>query len=133
MENLDTLVRQQLDDARASAHGRSAHLFLHDGPLRQTVIALLAGAELDEHNAPPAASLQVLRGRIRLTGPGGGQELTAGQIGPVPHARHGVQALDDAAVLLTAVTEVRRQPRPAGAGAGTGTATGAGTAVPTGG
>ncbi|MEU9124134.1 cupin [Streptomyces sp. NPDC048506] len=106
MDDLNALTRQQLDDARASAHGRSAHLFLHDGPLRQTVIALIGGAALDEHNAPPAASLQVLHGRIRLTGAGGGQVLKAGQVAMIPHARHGLEALEDAAVLLTAVTEV---------------------------
>ncbi|MFE7315476.1 cupin [Streptomyces sp. NPDC057555] len=111
MVNLETLVRDRLDDARAAAHGRSAHLVVHDGPLRQTVIALLADTMLDEHNAPPAASLQVLRGRVRLTGPGGGQELTAGQIEAIPHARHGLCALEDAVVLLTAVTEVR-EPAP---------------------
>ncbi|MGW5115496.1 cupin [Streptomyces noursei] len=117
MVNLETLVRDQLDDARASAHGRSAHLFVHDGPLRQTVIALLAGTELDEHNAPPAASLQVLRGRVRVTGPGGGQELTAGHVAATPHARHGLQALEDSVVLLTAVTEVRERARGVTAGA----------------
>ncbi|WP_107068260.1 cupin, partial [Streptomyces sp. CT34] len=113
MENLETLVRDQLDDARASAHGRSAHLFLHDGPLRQTVIALLAGTSLDEHNAPPAASLQVLRGRVRLTGTGWGQVLTAGQVTAIPHTRHGLTALDDSVVLLTAVTAVREPLRAA--------------------
>ncbi|GGU57694.1 hypothetical protein GCM10010211_23190 [Streptomyces albospinus] len=111
MENLETLIRDQLDDARASAHGRSAHLFLHDGPLRQTVIALLAGTSLDEHNAPPAASLHVLRGRVRLTWAGGGQVLIAGQVTAIPHTRHGLAALDDSVVLLTAVTAVR-EPAP---------------------
>ncbi len=128
MDDLSTLTRSQLDDARASAHGRSAHLFLHDGPLRQTVIALIAGAALDEHNAPPAASLQVLHGRVRLTGPGGGQELRAGQVAATPHERHGLQAIEDSVVLLTAVTEVparahRAVPAGAGAGAGAGTGT----------
>lgn len=106
MDNLNTLTRNQIDDARASAHGRSAHLFLHDGPLRQTVIALTAGSALDEHNAPPAASLQVLRGRVRLTGVAGQDELTAGQVTVLPHERHGLLAVEDSAVLLTAVTEV---------------------------
>ncbi|WP_438488099.1 cupin [Streptomyces sp. S186] len=117
MVNLEILVRDQLADARASAHGRSAHLFVHDGPLRQTVIALLAGTALDEHNAPPAASLQVLRGRVRLTGPGGGQELLAGHVTAIPHARHGLRALEDSVVLLTAVTEVPERPRHVAAGA----------------
>ncbi|MFI1204301.1 cupin [Streptomyces sp. NPDC020883] len=117
MVNLEILVRNQLDDARAAAHGRSAHLFVHDGPLRQTVIALLAGTALDEHNTPPAASLQVLRGRVRLTGPGGGQELLAGHVAALPHTRHGLRALEDSVVLLTAVTEVPERPRSVAAGA----------------
>lgn len=106
MDDLSALARQQLDDARASAHGRSGHLFLHDGPLRQSVIAMIAGTALDEHNTPPAASLQVLHGRVRVTGSGGGQELTAGQVAMSPRERNGLLALDDAAVLLTAVTEI---------------------------
>ncbi|MFF4949986.1 cupin [Streptomyces chattanoogensis] len=112
MNDLHTLTRDQIDDARASAHGRSAHLFLHDGPLRQTVIALIAGASLDEHNAPPAASLQVLKGRVRLTGPRGSQDLREGQVSAIPHGRHGLLALEDSAVLLTAVMTVA--PRPLG-------------------
>ncbi|WP_189097477.1 cupin [Streptomyces kronopolitis] len=121
MDDLSALARQQLDDARASAHGRSGHLFLHDGPLRQSVIALIAGTVLDEHNAPPAASLQVLHGRVRVTGSGGGQELTAGQVAMTPRERNGLMALDDAAVLFTAVTEIpdgeHRRPTAAVAGA----------------
>ncbi|MEU9114525.1 cupin [Streptomyces sp. NPDC048483] len=112
MNDLNTLVRDQIDDARASAHGRSAHLFLHDGPLRQTVIALIAGASLDEHNTPPAASLQVLKGRVRLTRARGNQELKAGQVAAISHERHGLLALEDSAVLLTAVMTVA--PRPLG-------------------
>ena len=52
--------------ARGSAH-RAASTLPHpvDG-LRQTLIALLAGAELGEHESPGPASLLVLRGRVRL-------------------------------------------------------------------
>ncbi|MFK8846559.1 MULTISPECIES: cupin [Streptomyces] len=107
MDDLSSLARRQLDDARASAHGRSAHLFLQDGPLRQTVIALIEGAALDEHVTPPAASLQVLHGRVRLTGTSDDRDLIAGQVMPVPHERHGLKALQDSAVLLTAVTATK--------------------------
>ncbi|MET9292502.1 cupin [Streptomyces sp. NPDC003077] len=104
MDDLTALTRQQLDDARASAHGRSAHLFLHEGPLRQTVIALIGGASLDEHNAPPAASLQVLHGHVRLTTPEGDRDLVTGHVIPIPQERNGLTALVDSAVLLTVVT-----------------------------
>ncbi|MBB4948353.1 quercetin dioxygenase-like cupin family protein [Kitasatospora gansuensis] len=90
--------------AAAAPHGRSAHLLLHDGVLRQTVIALTAGTALDEHNAPVAAALQVLRGRVSLTIAGRRVELTAGQLHPVPQERHGLLAHTDAVVLLTTVT-----------------------------
>ncbi|TSB16679.1 cupin [Streptomyces benahoarensis] len=119
VNDLKALVRDRLDDARASAHGRSAHLFLHDGPLRQTVIALLAGRALEEHNAPPAASLEVLHGRVRLTAPSGNRELVAGQIARIPQERHALHAVEDSAVLLTAVTAVPETPHPAPAGSAT--------------
>ncbi|WP_327351527.1 cupin [Streptomyces sp. NBC_01304] len=98
---------EHLAQARTDPHGRSAQLIVHDGALRQSVIALTAGTALDEHNTPPAASLQVLRGRVRLmTAAGAGTDLAAGQVGPVPKERHGLAALEDSAVLLTAVTAV---------------------------
>lgn len=106
MDNVAMLAREHLRKAADSEHGRSAHLFLHEGPLRQTVIALTAGSALDEHNAPVAASIHVLVGAVRITTPEGGTDVTEGQIEPIPQKRHGLTALEDAAILLTAVTEV---------------------------
>ncbi|MFE7409716.1 cupin domain-containing protein [Streptomyces laurentii] len=103
--DLAALADEHLKKARAASHGRSAHLVMHDGVLRQSVIALVAGAALDEHNAPPAASLQVLRGRVRLTTAGRSEELAAGQLQMIPKERHGLAALDDAVFLLTAVND----------------------------
>ncbi|MFE0100765.1 cupin [Streptomyces sp. NPDC059009] len=109
--DLTAIAEDHLAKARGAAHGRSAQLIVHDGPLRQSVIALASGAALDEHNTPPAASVAVLRGRVRLTMPdGGGTELAAGQLGQIPKVRHGLVALEDAAVLLTAVTAVAEAP-----------------------
>ncbi|MFD7863089.1 cupin [Streptomyces sp. NPDC057682] len=101
--DLNALADEHLAKARTSPHGRSAHLLLHEDPLRQTVIALTGGSALDEHNAPPAATLQVLRGAVRLTAPSGDVELASGRLHPIPQERHGLLALEDAVVLLTTV------------------------------
>ncbi|MCC8476309.1 cupin [Streptomyces globisporus] len=105
MDDLNVTAEEHLAAARASAHGRSAHLVLQEPPLRQTVIALTEGTALDEHNAPPAASLLVLRGSVRLTAASGDAELPAGTLHPIPQERHGLLALGDAVVLLTAVND----------------------------
>ncbi|MEU9860739.1 cupin [Streptomyces sp. NPDC047971] len=105
MHDLAALADEHLANARTAAHGRSAHVVVHDGVLRQSVIALLSGTALDEHNAPPAASLQVLRGRVRLTAAEWSEELSAGELQMIPKERHGLTALEDAVVLLTAVND----------------------------
>lgn len=99
------LARTHVAAAHESAHGRSAELVLHDGVLRQTVIALTAGSELGEHNAPHAASLFVLAGRVRVTGLDT-DEVSAGQLARITHERHAVVALEDSAFLLTTVTSL---------------------------
>ncbi|AKG42800.1 cupin [Streptomyces xiamenensis] len=107
--HLNALAEHHLDRARAAEHGRSAHLFLHDGPLRQSVIALTAGAELEEHNAPPAASLYLVRGAVQVVPAGDGAAgipLTEGEIMKIPQVRHSVVALEDAVLVLTSVTAV---------------------------
>ncbi|THV36434.1 cupin [Glycomyces buryatensis] len=104
MNVLTDLADEHLGLARAAAHGRSAHLLLHDGPLRQTLIALVGGESLSDHETPGAASLLVLRGRVRLTSSDGDTDLSEGTLEAVPDERHGLTALDDAVVLLTTVT-----------------------------
>ncbi|MFF9066468.1 cupin [Streptomyces sp. NPDC014891] len=102
--DLTALADEHMAAARIAPHGRSAHLIMHDGVLRQSVIALTAGTSLDEHNAPPAASLQVLRGRVNLTMAGRAEEMSAGILRMLTE-RHGITALDDSVVLLTAVND----------------------------
>ncbi|MGW6057627.1 cupin [Streptomyces sp. NPDC055189] len=92
--------------ARTATHGRSAELLLHDGPLRQSLIVLTTGHELGAHETPAAATLFVLRGRVELTSASGELELGEGEFAPIPHERHGLTALDDSAVILTAVTGI---------------------------
>jgi len=70
--------------------------------LKQTLLALAAGRSLADHESPGAATLQVLLGGVRLTA--GGQEdleLHVGDHAPIPPVRHGLDALDDAVVLIS--------------------------------
>lgn len=106
MTQLDQLADAHLTAARAAENGRSAEVVVHDGPLRQTVLALVAGVALGEHNSPPAASVQVLRGRVVVTALEGDAELAAGQLRVLTHERHAVRAVEDSVFLLTTVTSI---------------------------
>src|SRR5690348_5170165 len=101
--SLTALARQQLAAARAARSGRSAHTVYggHEHSLRQTLIALTAGSAMDEHESPGEATLQVLVGRVRLTNGQVHWDGTTGDHIVVPLSRHGLQALEDSAVLLT--------------------------------
>ena len=104
MTRLDDLATANLTKARASGAGRSAELVVHDGVLRQTVMALCAGKELAEHVSPPAATLQLLRGRVRVLKRGQlAEELTPGELVSLTHSRHTIEALEDSVFLLTTV------------------------------
>ncbi len=98
------LAQEQLALAHEDPHGRSARIVVHDGPLRQTVIALTRGTRLAEHNSPPAGSILVLRGTVGVTTADHVDTLPTGFLTTLTHDRHGVEALSDAALLLTAVT-----------------------------
>ena len=101
--SLTALAREQLETARAASSGRSAQTVYggHEHSLRQTVIALTAGSALDDHESNGEATLQVLHGRVRLTNETAHWEGSAGDHIVVPRSRHGLQAIEDSAVLLT--------------------------------
>ncbi|WP_454048666.1 cupin [Cellulomonas sp. Marseille-Q8402] len=98
------LAQDQLALAHDDPHGRSAQIVVHDGPLRQTVIALTKGTRLAEHNSPPAGSILVLRGTVAVSTADEVDTLPTGFLATLTHDRHGVEALSDAALLLTTVT-----------------------------
>jgi len=107
--SLPSLTADHLKRAREDSAGRSAHT-VHGGRdhrLRQTVIALLEGRELEEHESPGEATLQVLRGRVRVTAGEQAWDGAAGDYLVIPPARHDLTALEDSAVLLTVVTGSR--------------------------
>lgn len=105
--DLSSVADTILQTARQSEHGRHAELLVLDGHLRQSVIALTTGSRLSDHNAPPAATVQVLRGAIQITTDSGSDAgLSQGQLDQLTKERHGVLALEDSVFLLTTVTGV---------------------------
>lgn len=102
--NLDAIAQEMLDGIDAARHARDARTLYHGAQLRQTALALGSGAELPEHESPPEATLQVLRGALRLRGKGREWILRTGDVIPIPPERHSVQALEDVVFLLTVRT-----------------------------
>ncbi|WP_330340244.1 cupin domain-containing protein [Streptomyces sp. NBC_00557] len=101
--SLDARVREHLERAAASSAGRSAETVYggHEHALRQTLLALRSGTVLAEHENPGEATVLVLRGRVRLRSEEDVWEGMAGDLLLVPPSRHSLEALEDAAVLLT--------------------------------
>jgi quercetin dioxygenase-like cupin family protein len=106
--SLTALAREQLELARGSNSGRSAQTVCggHEHSLRQTVIALTAGSQLDEHETNGEATLQVLQGRVQLSEGPTHWDGSTGDHMVLPKSRHGLRAVTDSAVLLTVSNSV---------------------------
>lgn len=87
--------------AREASSGRAAQQVFASPVLKGVLLGLREGAALAEHNAPPAATLQCLKGRARLWAAGREWILESGGYAAVPPERHGVDALSDCVMLLT--------------------------------
>jgi quercetin dioxygenase-like cupin family protein len=105
---LAELARQHLAAAKNAAGGRSVHTVYggHEHVLRQTLMALIAGSVLDDHENPGEATLQMLHGRVRLTAPDTSWDGGPGDHLVIPPAWHGLHAVEDAVVLLTVAKPV---------------------------
>src|SRR5439155_16635770 len=103
--SLDATAREQLDAARRNGAQRAATTLVggHEYAMRQTVIALVAGASQSEHENPGEATLYVITGRVRLATGGEAWDARTGDLVEIPPARHSLLALEDSAVLFTAV------------------------------
>jgi quercetin dioxygenase-like cupin family protein len=101
--SLDAVAREQREKAAATGSGRAAETVYggHEKTLRQTVIGLIAGAELTEHENPGDATVFVLAGRVQLKSGETTWDGRDGDLLVVPDARHSLLAVEDSAVLLT--------------------------------
>ncbi|SEM33852.1 cupin domain-containing protein [Nonomuraea pusilla] len=100
--SLESRARGLLERAAASS-GRAAETLVGGSGrvLRQTLLALTAGTSLAEHDNPGEATLLVVKGSVRLRSGEESWEGSAGDLLTVPGARHSLEALQDAAVLLS--------------------------------
>lgn len=89
--------------AGADTTGRSSTTVFggHERTLRQTLMALMAGQSMSEHENPGEATLFVLQGRMRLIGDEASWDGRKGDLLIVPEGRHSVEAVEDSVILLT--------------------------------
>lgn len=101
--SLRAIARGLAENAARVDSGRAAQTLHggHDSTLRQTVIALTAGSVLAEHENPGEATLVVLEGRVRLVTPTATWDGREADLLVIPPTRHSLEAVTDAAVLLT--------------------------------
>ncbi|HLS44617.1 MAG TPA: cupin domain-containing protein [Ornithinicoccus sp.] len=101
--DLGALGHQLLQEATERPNGLRTRPVVRGPRLHAVLFALRAGSMLPEHDAPPAATLHVLRGEMRLVAQEDQWLLEAGQVLPIPPVRHWVEGLTDSVALLTVV------------------------------
>lgn len=111
--SLEALACELLERVATSGGGHTADTVVggHERVLRQTVIGLVEGANLAEHENPDEATVLVLRGRVRLSTGAVAWEGRPGDLLIVPDTRHSLLALEDSAVL-PAVAKLGDGPAP---------------------
>jgi quercetin dioxygenase-like cupin family protein len=106
--SLTRLAADKLAEAKKLNSGRAAHT-IHGGhthELRQTVLALLAGHDLSEHDSPGEATLQVLLGHVRVTTGDDAWEGKTGDYVAIPRERHALHAVEDSVIMLTILKSI---------------------------
>ncbi|WP_434088517.1 hypothetical protein [Amycolatopsis japonica] len=99
--DVGVLAAELLQQAREHRSRRAARTLVAGNSQRVTLIALAEGAELAEHDSPPAATLHVITGSVRLSTHDHDRLLDRGQLTAIPPERHRLTAFLDSSVLLT--------------------------------
>ena len=99
--DLTALGEELLAEATRATNGTSSRAVVHGDRQRAVPMAIRAGHGLGEHNAPPAATLQVVSGAATLHAGDERIELVPGQLVEIPQRRHDLTAAEDTVALLT--------------------------------
>ena len=95
----DVALRGQ---AASSKTGRAGKTLVKEGTLRITQLALRKGSTLGSHQIAGAVSMQLLRGRLRITTSDGAVMLEPGGLVALGvGVPHDTEAMSDCVVLLT--------------------------------
>ena len=95
----DVVLRAQ---AAASKTGRAGKTLVKQGSMRITQIALRQGSRLGSHQIAGALSMQMLRGRLRLTTSDGELLIGSGELVALgAGVHHDAEAMSDCVVLVT--------------------------------
>jgi len=107
--SLDATARELLEAAGRSTAQRASRTVVggHEHAMRQNVLALKAGASLTEHENPGEATVYVIKGRVELSAGDESWQARTGDLIEIPPLRHALRALEDSAILLTAVPRER--------------------------
>jgi quercetin dioxygenase-like cupin family protein len=100
--DLDTELAHLRAEEPWRRSGRHTRTLIKDADLRVALIALRAGARLEEHHAPGRITIHALDGHLRVGVAGASIDLQRGQLATIgPAIRHDVEALVESAFLLT--------------------------------
>jgi quercetin dioxygenase-like cupin family protein len=95
---------QMIDQDLLARHGRSARTLVKEGPLRLTVIALVAGGTIPSHNAEGPVTIHVLEGDAVFDVAEREYALAAGDILVLASGvQHSVRSTAGCVLLLTVV------------------------------
>lgn len=103
--NLTDVAAHELSLAAESPAGRSTDTVIGGSRrrLRQSVMTLIAGERLAEHEFPGESTLQILSGSVRLDTGDDSMTGDPGDLLVIPPERHSLTAVTDTAMLLTVV------------------------------
>jgi quercetin dioxygenase-like cupin family protein len=105
--DLAEAVDELLRTAAGQSAGRAARSLTPGAGdrLKQTLIAIVGGQQLDDHVAPSQATLQVLRGSMTLIAGDRQWRLDGGSWVNLPSEEHRLVAETDSAALITTLAD----------------------------